>query len=79
MGLISCVIFCPPRLFDGLLGHLEAIMVSLTKNKGWVTIRTSLCFELQQILDHFYYKHFLFFYNKSGLRFAVAWCITNFL
>ena len=51
MGLISCfnVIFCPPRLFDDLLGHLEAIMVSLTKNKGWVTLRTWLSFELQQI------------------------------
>ena len=39
----------------------------------------SLCFELEQIRDHFYYKNFLFFYNKSGLRFAVAQSISNFV
>ena len=79
MGLISCfnVIFCPPRLFDDLLGHLEAIMVSLTKNKGWVTIRTWLSFELQQIWDHFYYTNAPQLYSKCGLRFAVAQCIVG--
>ena len=47
-----------------------------SKNR-WVTIETSLCFELEQIRDHFYYTNFLFFYNKSGLRFAVTQSIMT--
>ena len=37
-----------------------------------VTIRILLCFELQQIWDHFYYTNAPHLYSKSGLRFAVT-------
>ena len=49
---------------------------TLFSKNSWVTIRSLLCFELEQIRDHFYYINFLFFYNKSGLRFAVTQSIT---
>ena len=51
-------------------------LYNIVPKNSWVTIETSLCFELEQIQDHFYYTNFLFFYNKSGLRFAVTQSIT---
>ena len=45
----------------------------------WFTIRSLLCFELEQIRDHFNYKNFLFFYNKSGLRFDLAKSMAKFV
>ena len=44
---------------------------------GWVSIRTLLCFELQQIWDHFCYKKIKRFYNKSGLGFSVTQSIAT--
>ena len=44
---------------------------------SWFTIKTLLCFELQKIRDHFCFTNFLFFYNKSGLRFAVTQSIMT--
>ena len=44
---------------------------------SWVTIRTLLCFEIQQNRYHFYSTNFLFFYNKSALRFAVTQSIAK--
>ena len=38
-----------------------------------------LCFELQQIRDHFYYKNFKSFVSKSGLRFAITQRIKNLI
>ena len=52
-------------------------IVPFWQKNGWVTIRSSLCFELEQIRDHFYYTNFLFFYNKSGLRFSVTQSIAK--
>ena len=54
-------------------------LYNIVPKSSWVTIRSSLCFELEQIRDHFYYTNFKFFYNKSGLRFALAQSIANFL
>ena len=50
---------------------------TLFSKNGWVTIRSSLCFELEQIRGHFYFTNFLFFYNKSGVRFDITQSIVT--
>ena len=39
----------------------------------------SLCLELEQFRDHFYYTNGGHLYNKSGLGFAVSQSITKLL
>ena len=45
---------------------------------GRFTITTLLCFELQQIWDHFYYTNDPHLYNKSGLGFVLTHCPKNY-
>ena len=57
------------------LMHNDVLIVNLLQ----ITIRTLPYFELEKIRDHFYYANAPHLYSKSGLRFAVAWCIATFL
>ena len=49
---------------------------AFSKN-GCVTIRTWLCFKLEQIRDHFYYTNGGHLINESGLRFAISQSIKS--
>ena len=80
MFLTNLWIYSIIEIYSYLCGHKLCMLAShylfLLQKNGWFTTRSSLCFELEQIRDHFYYTNFLFFYNKSGLRFAVTQSIT---
>ena len=46
------------RFLDSFRLYNLYSLYNIVPKSSWVTIRSSLCFELEQIRDHFYYKNF---------------------